>query len=267
MYKMLVLDIDGTIVEHSKNFIRPVIVEALLQLQQQGIIVVLNSGRIVEAMKEFGNTLKLHDFHGYLIGNNGSTIYDCKTEEIIYESLMDKELLAKSYNYAKEHDLHMMMVTNNQIIFSHIDEAIQIEKKAIDIDFIWSMHLDRHLHKPIQRITYTYSMERLDEVEDNLRKSLHTEANVVRSQSIFLDVMNIDCDKAKGLEILGERTGITSQQMVACGDGGNDLGMILYAGMGVAMGNATAHVKAHATYVTKPVEDNGILDVIEQFFI
>lgn len=266
MYKVLVLDIDGTIVAHSKNKINEVVIKALHKIQEEGTIVVLNSGRIIEAMKEFGSVLKLKDFNGYLIGNNGSTIYDCAREEIIYESLMDKNLLEEAYAYAQKEELHMMMVTNDQIIFSHIDESIQIEKKAIDVDFVWSHHLERHFDKPIQRITFTYTEERLDEVEKDLRQCFHAKANIVRSQTIFLDMMNIDCDKSKGLEVLSSLLALPINQMVACGDGGNDLGMIMSAGLGIAMGNASDHVKSHADKVVGNVEDNGIVEVIEHYF-
>jgi Cof subfamily protein (haloacid dehalogenase superfamily) len=89
--------------------------------------------------------------------------------------------------------------------------------------------------------------------------------SISRSMPHFLEIMPNGINKATCLEKLLESLGLTSEDLVACGDGYNDLKMIEFAGLGVAMGNAVTPLKEIAGYVTKTNDENGIVEVIEKF--
>jgi Cof subfamily protein (haloacid dehalogenase superfamily) len=91
------------------------------------------------------------------------------------------------------------------------------------------------------------------------------ELNIFRSEPYFLEIMPQDVDKAFSLAKLLEFMGLTRKQMICCGDGYNDVSMMRYAGLGVAMANAQPEVKKEADYITASNDEDGIAQVIEKF--
>ena len=91
--------------------------------------------------------------------------------------------------------------------------------------------------------------------------------SVYRSEPFFLELLPLGIDKAKCLEKLLERMQIDRKNVIACGDGFNDLSMIEFAGLGVAMANAQQVVKNAADYITLSNEEDGVAAVVEKFFL
>ena len=89
--------------------------------------------------------------------------------------------------------------------------------------------------------------------------------SVYRSEEFYLEMMPLGVDKAYGISKLLGRLGFSRNQMVCCGDGFNDLSMIEYAGLGVAMGNAHEDIRAKADYVAPTCDEDGVVDVIQRF--
>ena len=109
--------------------------------------------------------------------------------------------------------------------------------------------------------------EILDPAIEKLPKDLYEKYSVFKSAEFFLEFTNKEVDKGLGLKKLGEYLGIAKDEMIACGDAGNDLSMVKYAGMGVAMGNATNDVKEIANYITLSNDEDGIAKVTEKFIL
>ena len=102
-------------------------------------------------------------------------------------------------------------------------------------------------------------------VEPKVKAALGKNFSVYRSEPYFLEILPRGIDKAQSLERLLEVLGLTREAMIACGDGYNDLSMIQYAGLGVAMENAVLPVRQAGDFVTKSNNDDGIAHVIEKF--
>jgi Cof subfamily protein (haloacid dehalogenase superfamily) len=108
---------------------------------------------------------------------------------------------------------------------------------------------------------------RLEEVEVTMKKEFGGRISVYRSEPFFLELMPLNIDKAYSLSKLLEYLGLSKEQMISCGDGYNDLTMIQYAGMGVAMANAQEVVKKAADYITLSNDDDGVAHVINEFML
>jgi Cof subfamily protein (haloacid dehalogenase superfamily) len=108
--------------------------------------------------------------------------------------------------------------------------------------------------------------EYLATVEPKVIEEIGDKLNVFRSEPFFLEIMPKNIDKAYSLGKLLEKLGLTKDEMIACGDGFNDLSMIKYAGVGVAMANAQEVVKEAADYVTLSNDEDGIVHVIEKYW-
>ncbi len=107
--------------------------------------------------------------------------------------------------------------------------------------------------------------EKLEVLEKKAAKDFEGRLSVYRSEGFYLEMMPLGVDKAYGVSRLLQRIGYSRSQMVCCGDGFNDLPMIEYAGMGVAMANAPDELKEKADYVAPSCDEDGIVCVIEQF--
>ncbi len=98
-----------------------------------------------------------------------------------------------------------------------------------------------------------------------LQKQYHGLLNIYRSEPFFLEIMPQNIDKAHSLQKLLNSIGLTADSMICCGDGFNDLSMIEYAGLGVAMENAQPVVKESADFITKSNDEDGILHVVNLY--
>ena len=103
------------------------------------------------------------------------------------------------------------------------------------------------------------------ELEKQLQEKYSDVASIYRSEPYFIEIMPKDVNKATSLDHMLEGMGLTRENAICCGDGYNDISMIEYAGLGVAMANAQAPVKDTADFITKSNDEDGILHVIDTF--
>ena len=118
---------------------------------------------------------------------------------------------------------------------------------------------------PINKLLIPGEPAVLEEMIPVLKEKYHSLLNISRSEPYFLEIMPQNIDKAYSLQKLLSSIGLTADSMICCGDGYNDVSMIEYAGLGVAMENAQPIVKDTADFITKSNDDDGILYVINQF--
>ena len=104
-------------------------------------------------------------------------------------------------------------------------------------------------------------------VESDLSIRLQGEISVYRSEPYFLELVPLGIDKAQSLAVLLDKLGMKREEMVAIGDGYNDLSMIQFAGLGIAMANAQEPVKKEADYITLSNDEDGVADAVEKFFL
>jgi hypothetical protein len=109
--------------------------------------------------------------------------------------------------------------------------------------------------------------EILDEAIPKLPKEAYEKYNIVKSTPHFLEIINKNGNKGEGLRALAKHLNISKEEIIAVGDAGNDLEMIEYAGLGVAMENATEDVKKAANYQTTSNNDDGIAKVVEKYIV
>ena len=118
---------------------------------------------------------------------------------------------------------------------------------------------------PVNKLLVTGAPEVLETMMEPLRNKYHGLLNIYRSEPFFLEIMPKNVDKAHSLQKLLNSVGLTSDSMICCGDGYNDLSMIEYAGLGVAMENAQPIIKESADFITRSNDEDGILHVVNLF--
>jgi Cof subfamily protein (haloacid dehalogenase superfamily) len=100
-----------------------------------------------------------------------------------------------------------------------------------------------------------------------LRARFDGRLSVVRSHNLFAEVISLDASKGHALAFLARKYGVAQSETMAVGDSGNDVSMIRWASVGVAMDNATSDVKAAADWVAPSVTEDGLVAVIEKYVL
>ena len=263
-YKMIVLDLDGTLMS-SANEILPKTKAALLKVQEQGVTVVLASGRPTFGMTKVAKELRLHNYGGYVLSYNGARIMNLETNELIYERALPPAVCHELYDLSRAMKVNLMAYQEDTIITTDDDEYIQKEAfiNAMPIKRVSNFKTTVNFNSA--KCLCTGEPEFLAKVEKKLIAQIGDRFSISRSLPFFLEIMPHSINKAYALQKLLDHIGVQQAELIACGEGYNDQTMIEFAGLGVAMGNAVAEVKAVADYITASNDENGIALVVEKF--
>lgn len=264
-YKMIALDIDGTLT-NSKKQITPGVKKALKKAQEKGVKVVLASGRPTTGILPLAEELELKTYGGYILSFNGGKIIDCKTDEVIYEKMIPEEKISEIYEFAQENNVSLLSYHKQHIITESPDNKyVQIESKINRMPVKQIENFVEYVDFPVVKCMMLGDGDYLEKLERKAVDQLGDDLSIYRSEPYFLETMPQNIDKANGLEKLLEHEGLTREELIACGDGFNDVSMIGYAGLGVAMDNAQPAVKQVANYVTSSCDEDGVAKVVEKF--
>ena len=218
-YKLLVLDLDGTLT-NSKKEITPFTRETLLQAQEKGLHLVLASGRPTYGIVPLAEELNMKQYGGFILSFNGGKVIDLMTDKVLFEQALPPDIVPVLYNRSKEAGLAILSYNGKYILSEH---------------------------------------------PEKLRQELGKRINVYRSEAFYLELVPKGIDKAASLSRLLERTRIKQEEVIAIGDGFNDVSMIRFAGLGVAMANAQPPVKANADRITQYTNDeDGVARFIQE---
>lgn len=266
-YEVIVLDLDGTLTNSEKK-ITAKTKEALFQAQEDGIKVVLASGRPTAGILKLADELRLAEYGGFILSFNGAKIMNYETKQTIYNAILPKELLPGIYHTAVKHNVGILTYKEDMILIGNgIDEYNELESKINGIPMKETDDFLKEITFDINKCLLTGNPERMPEVEAYYKEQFGDLLNIYRSEPFFLEIMPPNIDKAYSLSKLLKHMGLTRKQMICCGDGFNDLSMIQYAGLGVAMENAQQVVKEAADFVTASNDKDGIAHVIERFIL
>ncbi len=266
MKKALVLDIDGTLT-NSKKEITPATGQAIQGLMRRGHKVILASGRPTPGMRKYERELELEKYGGYLLSFNGARIVECDTGEILYQKLLSLTLLPGLYRFAKNNGCGLVTYLGSEVISAFPkDKYVELEAAINGLPVREVDGFLEFVDFDINKCLMTAEPEKAEKLEKELQQQYGDRASIYRSEPYFIEIMPENVNKAAGLEKLLPVLGVTRENTVCCGDGFNDISMLRYAGVGVAMGNAQQRVKEAADYVTAANDEDGLIRVIERFF-
>jgi Cof subfamily protein (haloacid dehalogenase superfamily) len=144
---------------------------------------------------------------------------------------------------------------------------MEIESRINGISIKKVNNFTDYINFDINKCLMTGPGHQLEKVEIIMKEQFGNQLNIYRSEPFFLELMPMNIDKAYSLSKLLKYLGLSKDQMISCGDGYNDVSMIQYAGMGVAMANAQEIVKNAADFITLSNDEDGIAHVINEFML
>ena len=262
-YKLIAVDMDGTLLD-SNNQISPRTVDAIKLAMDKGVVFTLSTGRPLQGVQKYIDQLGLNC---PVITYNGAVVAHSITGEIIFNQIMDAAEAKLVYNQAKKRGTMFVVWSKNQLYVSEFGEKADFYQDVTATKAQLLTDFDAVLAQGITKILWFDDVETTDLWAAEMKAENMQHTTVTKSRAYFLEFFSNKTSKAVAMEKLGEYYGIDKSEMIAVGDQTNDLPMIEYAGLGVAMGNAVDSVKAAADYITDTNNNDGVAKVIENFVI
>lgn len=266
-YEIIVLDIDGTLV-NSQKVITEKTLNTLLILQKLGKKVVLASGRPVQGIVGHARTLCLGDFGGYILAYNGGAVIDVRTNQVIYSKYFPNEIIPEICEELKGTNVTINTYEGDKIIEGNaINSYSDIESKIVGMKAKFVNNFAEYVNFDINKLLLAGDPQEILRLEEIFAERYKGVIGVFRSEEFFLELVPLGIDKAKSISVLLERIGLNRNQCIACGDGYNDITMIQYAGLGVAMGNAVDEVKESADLIADTNDNDGVAQIVEKYML
>ena len=261
-YKLVAADMDGTLLD-GRGEITPATVEEIRKLVDNDVVFTISTGRPMQGVTKYKELLGLI---GPVITYNGAMIVNAEDNTVLFEQGLLREDARKIWELGLKYNTTMCIWAGNQLYGNRLDERIHEYKKLSGVEPLLAEDIEMLLDIGITKILWYDKKERIEEMLMLLSPELFTEVSYCTSKPTFLEFFSSKVSKAVAMEKIGEYLGISREEMIAIGDGLNDLSMIQYAGLGVAMGNAAKEVKDNAQFVTDTNEEEGVRKALVKFF-
>lgn len=268
MYKLIAIDIDGTLLNSNREITQEV-AETIQAVREKGIKVVLCTGRPIGGIKPFVSELGLHDEGDYAITFNGALVQNMYTEKMVSGNFLTYDDLKALYELSEQvhspmhyFDLHDMYTPNKQI-----NRYTVYESFASDVSLHYQTFAEVPKDIQIPKVMFIEEEERLNEIIAAIPASFKERYMMVQSTTFFLEIMDSMVSKGSAVKQLAEKLSIPRSKIMCIGDNDNDLSMIEYAGCGVAMANATTGVKEAADFHTLSNDEDGVAHALKELVL
>ena len=267
-YKLLVLDVDGTLLNDERESSKRTLA-ALLKVQQMGVRIVLASGRPTYGLMPLAKTLELGNYGGFVLSYNGCQIIKAQNGEILFERRINPEMLPYLEKKARKNGFAIFTYHDDTLITDSPDnEYIKNEALLNNLKIIREDEFSTAIDfAPCKCMLVSDKEKALIGLEQHWEKRLAGTLDAFRSEPYFLEVVPCGVNKANTLGALLEHLGVTREEVIAVGDGVCDVTMLQLAGMGVAMGHSQDSVKVCADYVTASNEEDGVALAVEKLIL
>lgn len=262
--RMICLDIDGTLL-NTEHQITDTTRKAIADAITKGALVVLVSARMPQGMEPIRKELALQDilvcYSGALIMENGM---------VIYNAALPIDEARDTVKTARSLQVHASLYKQEHWIVEKVDAWSEQETAIIGLQpevkrFSSAVRSWREEGVGPNKLLFMADADKITELKETLDLKPHRGLECYRSKPTYLEAVPSEGSKRRAIAFLCERYGIPREETLAIGDNENDLDMIEYAGIGVAMGNAAESVKKAADFVTNTNDEDGAAFAIRKF--
>ena len=261
-YKLAASDMDGTLLTRDKHISKRN-AEAARKTAEAGCLFCLCTGRTLIGVKRYIDELGLKS---PVIAANGAVVA-LPDGEVLYEIGMSDDSARALYKSGLELDLTMCVWSKEHLYINRVDKYTDHYKEVIGVEAEMIEDFEALVSRGVLKIIWYADPSRMPELHGFLEKNCPEDTRWANSTARMIEFNHVRVSKATAMEFIGKRYGIDKSEMLAIGDNFNDLPMLMYAGMSVAMGNAPDEVKAKAAYVTADNENDGVAKALERFII
>ena len=262
-YKLLAVDMDGTLLDSGNN-IRERTLAALDKARDAGLILTIATGRSAQGVEMYGDLLRLDS---PIIVYNGAMIVMPRDGKVLQEIKLEERAASDIIAYGKKFDPTVCVWSDNQLYIFEISERIDFYAGLAGITPKIINDEAALIRQGITKILWYDEADNIEKYQNELEKELRSNVTFCTSSPNFLEFFSGGASKGHALKFLGEQYCIGPSEMIAIGDGMNDLSMIEYAGLGVAMANAPEELKRAADFVTLSNDEDGVAHAIDTYVL
>lgn len=263
-FKLIAADMDGTLL-NDNGMITPCTVAAIMAAVSKGVIFTVSTGRPIQGVDKYKDLL---DLKAPMITYNGAMIVRSDTHEILFSKMLLYNDAMNILKIGNEMGITMCVWASNRLYCNVYNEKVEDYKKLSDVEPILIDDYNALAKGGITKILWYDEVNVIATAQDTLKNIAFEKVTYCTSKPTFLEFFHSEVSKAEAMKIIGEIYDIKRDEMIAIGDGYNDLPMIEFAGMGVAMKNAPEGVKQRSDYITEHSNNSdGIAEVIEKFVL
>ena len=266
MIKLVAIDMDGTLLNSKKELL-----EETKQYfkdfhkKETDTLLVLCTGRPESGIRPYLKDLGYLEENHYIISQNGANIYESRTGKRVMDAFLDSAAIQKWIELGKKHGISVM---GAGVDYYYCFDQEPTEWMEFDVKLVTGklkrIPTKESLNTDFYKILLMGDEEQLNEFETFIPEEWRDEFYVVRSQKYLVEVLTKGVNKAFGLEKLAKELNIQPSEIAAIGDAANDIEMLEYAGLAIAMGNGSEEVKAISDIVTDTNENNGVIKAINK---
>jgi Cof subfamily protein (haloacid dehalogenase superfamily) len=268
-YRLLVVDIDGTLVDRHGS-VSPEDREALLDVRRSGLGVTLSTGRAVQACRGILEQLALDGYHVFF---DGALVSDPEQGREVYARPVDGKTLVEMIEFARRRDIYLELFTATAFFIERETWATEIRRRFFDLEPTMVNFNDI---SPSERIIKAQIITASAEEAAGAKKFCeHFDGRLNFSwaktpafpEVDFINVVDPEVSKGRALRALASHLGIAIAEVMAIGDGLNDIPLLSIAGLAVAMQNAPDEVREVADYITLDVDHGGVAAAVKKFLL
>lgn len=278
MIKVIIMDIDGTLVNNKKEM-TPETRDALLKAQEHGTLLILASGRPYNGLVKLGKELKMDKHNGLFVCFNGSKVVNFQTGETLFNKAISKDNAKDIFEHLKKYKGCRPMVDKGDYMYVNdvfdcyiqypqgpekfVDEngrlnVMQYESRGNSYKLCEIDDLAAWCNQDVNKILTYGEPEYLKVYHEEIYAPFKDKVNAMFTGPFYYEFTAKGIDKTEAIKSVLKPLGYTAKDVAAFGDAQNDKTMVEFAGLGVAMGNATDELKAVADEITDSNENDGI---------
>lgn len=266
MYKLIALDLDGTLLKEDKTISKKTRT-AIEQAKAKGIKIVLATGRPTRGIEKYLKQLDLISDDEYAVSYNGAIVQNTKSGKVIVKDTMTFSDLMSLNALSEKLNVNIHFLTLDSCYTPKWNKYSQLEADMNDVTLRIQNFETLDSDITIIKIMFIDDAAIIEEAINHLPEGLSDKFSIMRSEPYFLEFLNKGVNKSTGVSLLADILKIRPEEIICVGDAGNDIHMIKYAGLGVAMGNAFAEVKKSADFITHTNEEDGVAHVINKYIL
>ena len=270
MYKLVAIDLDGTLVTDNKELTTKT-VEVIKEASKKGVKIMISSGRAFYRLEKFIDALGLRKENQCTICFNGGMIVDNTSKEILYSKNLEAEEVKELIRLGKSFKLPIMIYAKDTHYVEKVPEVVEKNKKNLKGMCLKVVNFDElnfnEQQNYIYKVCFIDKPETIIEKRKEISKEMMEKYEMTSSVPEYLEIVKKGIKKSEAIKFVMNKYGIQQEEVMAIGDGENDVEMLSFAGLGIAMENAKNYVKKFANDVTTSNNQDGVANAIEKYIL
>lgn len=264
MIRLIAADMDDTLLDAGSNLTARTL-DVLQKAMAQGVMVSLSSGRMTESMLPFAQKIGVN---APMILFNGALIYDHRTDTTLFSNPIPADIALGVAKMIEQMGIYLQIYPGKGYYCNHRCEHTDRYEASIRVKCTeLGVPVSQWMQGGMVKMLAIATPEVIDDAQKKLRAAFPKGVNFMKSKAHYLEIVGEGIDKGSAIRVLAEKLGISTDEIMAFGDGQNDASMLAAAGWGVAMENAVEECKAVAKLIAPRNTEDGVAQVIEKMLI